>query len=140
MGFQGEKVEQSKTRSVAGVRLFSDHCDDIAKDFCDSSNGSPSYEGVPVSPDAEIEALVAKARDAIRPIARRHLGVADKEVRYDRISESPLADLITDALKAKTGAEVTMVNTGGLRAALPAGEVAYEDLFRFCPSTITPSS
>ena len=61
------------------------------------------------------------------------MGVADKEVRYDRIYESPLADLVTDALKAKTGAEVTMVNTGGLRASLPAGDVTYEDLFKVLP-------
>ena len=113
-----KQIVQSKTQSVAGVRIYSDHCDESAKSFCDSSGGTPSYEGVSLVSNSEIEGLIAKARETIQPLAGRHLGVAAQEVRYDRINESPLADLVTDALKAKTGAEVTMVNTGGLRASL----------------------
>jgi 5'-nucleotidase len=44
-----------------------------------------------------------------------------------------MADFLTDSLRKISGAEVALLNTGGLREDLQAGEVAYEDLFRVLP-------
>jgi 2',3'-cyclic-nucleotide 2'-phosphodiesterase (5'-nucleotidase family) len=40
---------------------------------------------------------------------------------------------LSDALKAALGTEIAFMNTGGIRAPLPAGEIRYEDLFRVLP-------
>jgi 2',3'-cyclic-nucleotide 2'-phosphodiesterase (5'-nucleotidase family) len=77
--------------------------------------------------------MIRKARRTIAPLAERRLGHADRELTVDRVKESPLADAITDAFREACDAEVAFVNTGGLRTAIPAGEVTYEHLFRVIP-------
>lgn len=42
-------------------------------------------------------------------------------------------NLITDVMRARTGADVAIHNRGGIRAALEAGEVTRRDLFRILP-------
>lgn len=50
-----------------------------------------------------------------------------------RNNESNLGDLIADAYKNATGAEIGFANGGGIRADLDAGEITYEDVL-----TVTP--
>jgi 5'-nucleotidase len=47
--------------------------------------------------------------------------------------ESPLGDLVADATRAATGAELAAVNAGGLRADVAAGAVTFGHLFAVLP-------
>jgi 5'-nucleotidase len=49
------------------------------------------------------------------------------------IGESSLGNLITDALRAGTGADIALMNSGGIRAELPAGELTYGHVFAVSP-------
>jgi len=123
----------AKTRSLAGIRLLPDGCDEKARAFCSVVKGKVNYEGVAVTPDATIEALIVKARAVVQPLAGRRLGKALKTMNHDRTTETSLSDVMTDALRANTGADVAFLNGSGLRASIRQGDFTYEDLFRVFP-------
>lgn len=48
-------------------------------------------------------------------------------------AESPLGDLVADALRKSSGSDVAMMNSGGIRADLPAGNLSYGEVFAVSP-------
>jgi 5'-nucleotidase len=97
-------------------------------------------EGPGLAPDLDAAHLAATASESVRlrtarvvasagaPIARcaRPPGPADTH-------ESALGDLVADALRAATGADVALVNEGGLRADVGAGPVTWGHLYAVLP-------
>jgi 5'-nucleotidase len=135
-------LSAADTRQYAGVYLDHEHCDKKAEDagFCavivpQTAGARPTvaYEGVPVVEDAHILDLVARAKKDLAPMAERIVGTADQKLDVDRISESPLADALTDSFREVSGADIAFLNTGGLRTSIPAGPVRYADLFEVLP-------
>jgi 5'-nucleotidase len=85
-----------------------------------------------VVPDAAVAAMVSRYADEIGPILDRVVATLDQPlVRGGR--EHALGNLIADAQRSATGAQVAIMNNGGIRTDLPAGPVRYEDLFRVQP-------
>lgn len=128
-------IDRSKTKSYAGVETFLDKCAAVAKDYCsvDPTTHVVSYEGADFQNDHTIVQLIAKERQAIAPLAGQVLGHATAKVAVDRVSESPLADKLTDLLRQISAADVALINTGGIREPLEPGDVTYEALFRVFP-------
>jgi 2',3'-cyclic-nucleotide 2'-phosphodiesterase (5'-nucleotidase family) len=83
--------------------------------------------------DPTVETIVSSARAKVAPLADRKLGKLATPAQGNRISESALGNLLSDALRDALGTELALMNTGGIRAPLPAGEIRYEDLFRVLP-------
>jgi 2',3'-cyclic-nucleotide 2'-phosphodiesterase (5'-nucleotidase family) len=83
--------------------------------------------------DDKVAHMIDQGKAEVAPLARLHLGTAEAVITRDRYKESPLADFLTDSLRQVSGAEAALLNTGGLRDDLQAGEVAYEDLFEVLP-------
>lgn len=59
-------------------------------------------------------------------------------------AESPLGSLVADALRTAAASDFAFMNSGGIRADLPAGEITYGDVFAVSPfdnylSTVTLS-
>jgi 2',3'-cyclic-nucleotide 2'-phosphodiesterase (5'-nucleotidase family) len=129
------KVDQSKTKSYAGVEIFATKCANEAKDYCevDPATKAVRYEGANFKNDDAIVELIIKERQVIAPIAGQVLGKATAEITVDRTGESPLADALTDLLRQISKADVALMNTGGIRAPLEPGQVTYEDFFRVNP-------
>lgn len=87
-----------------------------------------------------VAARVAHYRQVIAPQIGSPLGRCTARMirKYNR--ESPLGALITDVMRARTGAEVAVTNAGGLRADLPEGPVDRGhvlDAFPFLNDTVT---
>lgn len=59
-----------------------------------------------------------------------------------RSQETNLGNLITDAMRAKTGAEIAFQNGGGIRAGIAPGEITYRDILTVQPfgNTLTTLS
>ena len=57
----------------------------------------------------------------------------DQPVRLVRITETNLGDLCADAYRSVTGAEIGFVNGGGVRDAIKAGDITYEDIIKVNP-------
>jgi 5'-nucleotidase/UDP-sugar diphosphatase len=50
-----------------------------------------------------------------------------------RSQETNLANLVTDSIRTKTGAEIAFYNAGGIRADIAAGPIAYRDILTVLP-------
>jgi 2',3'-cyclic-nucleotide 2'-phosphodiesterase (5'-nucleotidase family) len=94
-----------------------------------------AYEGAPVTPSADIAALLAPYGEAAKSRREQPIGVAFADPiwkRYD--SESPEGNLFADMmLAAQPRAEVALINGGGLRADLPPGPLTYGRLYEAYP-------
>jgi 5'-nucleotidase len=103
-------------------------------------------DNVVVSPqrfaaDPKLAAMVADYAERVRPLAQRVVGRLPTALPRDAApsGEMPAGRLIADAQLAATrgaGAQIALMNPGGVRAALmpqPDGSLRYEDLFNVQP-------
>ncbi|MCL1854171.1 MAG: bifunctional metallophosphatase/5'-nucleotidase [Clostridia bacterium] len=57
----------------------------------------------------------------------------DPAVRIIRNAETNLGDLCADAYRAMSGADIALVNGGGIRVNIGAGDVTYDDILKVHP-------
>jgi 5'-nucleotidase/UDP-sugar diphosphatase len=86
-----------------------------------------------VAPDPEIASIIAPYRDSLAARSAERLGQATSDLRYSRVEESALPNLIADALRDFTGAQIAIHNIGGIRASLRKGPITYSDVFQVVP-------
>ncbi|ADO81825.1 5'-nucleotidase C-terminal domain-containing protein [Ilyobacter polytropus] len=55
------------------------------------------------------------------------------ERKFVRTGETNLANMITEAMLWKTGADIALTNGGGIRASIPAGEITVGDIISVLP-------
>ena len=91
----------------------------------------------PATVDAAAKKIADKYRTAVAPLANRVVGsiTADITRTGTAAGESPLGDVIADAELARTGAQIAIMNPGGIRAdfayaASAGGEGARSDHLR----------
>jgi 5'-nucleotidase len=93
--------------------------------------------GPGLSPDAGAARLVAAARARVAPRVSRVVATAAAPLRRpprrEDAGESALGDLVADAFRAAAGADVALVNPGGLRADVAEGPVTWGDLYAVLP-------
>lgn len=84
---------------------------------------SPAFrtiDTVSVEPDAEVAALVQEYEDQLSAELDVEIGVTETEIDSRRASvrggETAIGNLITDAMREATGADVAITNGGGIRA------------------------
>jgi len=94
-----------------------------------------SYEGAMVEPDPQVDGAVRTWREAAAKQRAEPLGVrVTRPLRPEHAVESALGNLYADLLLTATaGADVAILNGGGLRAPLPAGELTYGQLYESQP-------
>lgn len=96
-----------------------------------------SYENI----DLGIDAYIAQINESYAELGDRKIGESKVELithdkdenRLVRIAETNLGNLCSDALRVVTGAEISFVNGGGLRAPMAAGDVTFNDIFSVFP-------
>ena len=64
------------------------------------------------------------------PVKKREDG---SPLRIVRSQETNLADLVADAVKHETGAEIALFNSGGVRSNIAAGDITYGDVMAVLP-------
>jgi 5'-nucleotidase len=93
-----------------------------------------TYEGQPVVPDAALAKLIAPALALVEAEQRRKLALSvPAELWRDYEGESALGTFLADSLREMERTDVALLNSGGLRAELPAGELTYGDVFAVIP-------
>ncbi len=93
-----------------------------------------TFGNVTIEPDARVAAAIA-------PYLRRVAARRDEKlgIRTDALftraysAESPLGDLVADTLRRATGADIALMNSGGIRSELPRGDLTYGDMFAVSP-------
>jgi 5'-nucleotidase len=110
-------------------------------ELCDPRTAAKGAKLVPRVFAGEIVQPDARVASVLDPYLRRVAAKRDQKVGivasgpFTRAysGESPLGDLIADALRKSAGADVALMNSGGIRAELPAGELTYGDIFAVSP-------
>jgi len=91
--------------------------------------------------DPAVDAYLAQIREEYAAIGERKIGeslvaltTVDAEGnRLIRTEETNLGDFCADAFRAVTGADIGVINGGGIRADLAAGEVTFNDILSVFP-------
>lgn len=87
-----------------------------------------------VTPDSAETALVAGYQRTTDALASRGVTVlADSLLRDGKAGQYALGNLIADAQRETAGADVAIMNNGGIRDDLPRGQVTYRQLFELQP-------
>lgn len=99
----------------------------IVTTFADQAPGN--------APDAQVFELVRAAEEVTGPLVNEVVATAAADITRAESAngESALGNLIADAQRAATGADVACMNPGGIRADLFAGEVTWGELFTIQP-------
>lgn len=82
----------------------------------------------------EIRKTLASYRARLSPRPDTIIARVARPVAHPRHGESPMGTLLADVMRAAVpGAQVALVNAGGVRASLAAGPVTYADVYRVFP-------
>jgi 5'-nucleotidase len=81
-----------------------------------------------ITPDEEAAALVADLYEEVRALADQPIGAVaagdfDGRREVCRVEECTMGNLIADAMRFNSGAQIALMNGGGVRAGLTAGDI-----------------
>jgi len=95
----------------------------------------PVASGAGVVPNAKVASIVAAAVAKVAPVVSQVVGTAAGDITrmQNAAGESALGNLVADAQAWKQGTQVAIMNPGGIRADLLAGEVTWGELFTIQP-------
>ena len=110
-------------------------------DQCDPRKAPEGAALVPRVFSGEMIVADARVSRTVEPYLRRVAAKRDEKVgittsaRFTRtfVSESPLGVLISDALREYGATDFAFMNSGGIRAELPAKELTYAEIFAISP-------
>jgi 5'-nucleotidase/UDP-sugar diphosphatase len=109
----------------------------IDLDFENAQLTRMSTQLIPASgvvPDPAALKVLEPWRQKIDQKMKAVLGVAVAPLpKTHPTQDSPLYDLVTDVYREKTGTQIALANTGGVRVDLPAGPITYGKVFEILP-------
>ncbi|MFL6245009.1 MAG: bifunctional metallophosphatase/5'-nucleotidase [Thermoanaerobaculia bacterium] len=92
------------------------------------------FSGETVKPDSRVAAVLDPYLRRVAAKRDSKVGVVTRTTFSRAYSaESPLGNLLADALRRSAGADVGLMNSGGIRNDLPAGDLTYGDIFAVSP-------
>lgn len=91
--------------------------------------------------DAEMETFIAKINGTYEEDLKKKIATSDVAlscysedgIRLIRTRETGIGNFCADAYRTVAGADIGVVNGGGIRADLPAGDITYQNLFEVHP-------
>ncbi len=86
-----------------------------------------------VTPDHAVERLVESYAAELADLVERIIVTLPEALPAPRRGDFPLGRIIADAQRRTAGADIALMNNGGIRRPLPAGPVTYSDLFELQP-------
>jgi len=86
-----------------------------------------------VGKDPEVQAIIAPYERQLAERAAEPIGDAAANLTRSDTQESPLNNLIADAMRDYAGTQIAFQNVGGLRATLRKGPITKGDLFEVLP-------
>ncbi|WP_062233551.1 bifunctional metallophosphatase/5'-nucleotidase [Fictibacillus sp. FJAT-27399] len=88
-----------------------------------------------IKPDAKTKKMVDNYTADVAPILSQKIGKASSPIskQQNANGESPLGNMIADAMRAQTHTEFAFMNPGGIRADIDAGEILWKEIFTAQP-------
>jgi 2',3'-cyclic-nucleotide 2'-phosphodiesterase (5'-nucleotidase family) len=84
-------------------------------------------------PDLETDRRMEKIEDRVGKKYRETVGMTLSDIPSPKNRESNLGDMITDAIREKTGTELAFQNPFGIRASLLTGKITLRNVFQTMP-------
>lgn len=94
---------------------------------------APVFRGESLRPDPQTLAILEPIQKRAAATLSRVVGTAAGKIEHHRTKESPLGNLVADAMKASVGADIALMNSGAIRSAIDAGPITFEELYRALP-------
>lgn len=91
------------------------------------------WSGPADAADGETARLVGRYEAKLKPMLSQVVGETRIDLRRRTDGESSLGDVIADSMRAQTGAQVAIQNSGGIRADIPAGKITMERVYTALP-------
>jgi len=90
-----------------------------------------------IAPDQKVLEIINREEKKVEEMTQEKICeinfVLDGEREQIRNHETNLSDLITDAMRLNTGADIALINGGTIRSSIQAGEVTRGDILRALP-------
>ncbi len=90
-----------------------------------------------ITPDPSVTALVKQLKTPVAELTKKVVGESAVHLEGDRsvcrVAECNLGNLITDAMRAETGAQVALENGGGIRSSIEKGQITLGDVLTVLP-------
>jgi 5'-nucleotidase len=117
----------------------------VSCDTREAKKGLPlvprTFEGRAIAADPKLTALFQPYLAKVAAKRNEPTGIhTAARVKRAYSHESVLGNLLTDALRAATGADMAFINSGGIRADLRAGDLLYSDIFEISPFDNFPAT
>jgi 5'-nucleotidase len=98
-----------------------------------------TFHGETIHPDSKASEFVDAITERAAKLKNEIISVAARPIEHERMKESPLGNLIADAIRDQAHADLAIINSGGIRAPIDQGEITYGEVFRTLPfsNTIT---
>ena len=134
---KNDKVTKSEMRPLTMICTFvyegTEHCDPRRAPA--GAKLTPRvFAGQTIAPDKRVAAVIDPFLRRVAAKREEKLGIRTA-APFSRsyTEEAPLGNLIADALREWSGADIAFMNSGGIRAELPAGDLIYADVFAVSP-------
>ena len=102
-----------------------------------TSGGIDAYLVDECERDPEVQSVIDGIREDQSGYLSQVIGYAEDDLSGERtaarLGEVIMGDLVTDAMRQVTGAEIALVNGGAIRAAISAGDITVEDAYSTYP-------
>ena len=130
-----------QARALAPLPVCHDVFSDSGRCEARLRTGAPRGKVVPnpllakfAGPVADARRMLAAYRERLRPRPSTVIAQAARNLPHPRMGVSPMGTLLADVmLAAVPGAQVALVNAGGVRAPLAKGAITYADVYRVFP-------
>lgn len=133
---QNDKVTKSEIRPHTMICSFVYE----GTEECDPRSGAGKklvprvFHGATVEPNRRVAAALDPYLRQVAAKREQKLGIkVATPFTRSYSSESPLGNLLADAIREGTGSDIGFMNSGGIRADLVAGDLVYGDIFAVSP-------
>lgn len=93
-----------------------------------------TFLGKQIVPDAQVAATIEPYLRKVAAKRNERTGIRNANaVTRSYLGESALGNLLADALREAVKADIGMMNSGGIRSDLRAGDLVYSDIFEVSP-------
>jgi 2',3'-cyclic-nucleotide 2'-phosphodiesterase (5'-nucleotidase family) len=84
-------------------------------------------------PDSAVAAYIQSQQEIYEEGFRDVIGSTQTTLSRQGVGESPMYNLVTDAMRLRVKADFSFTNFGGIRADIKVGNITREDIFRVLP-------
>lgn len=94
---------------------------------------TPRFHGMKMEPDSGALDLLQSTFERAANAKKEILATAARPIERPRSQESEMGNLVADAVRILSKADISLVNGGGIRAPLQQGAITFGDVFKALP-------